>query len=123
MSIRADITADHQWHRYEKKDLAIVVLDDAGAAVDLTAIALEWRIVRDKDSEILLTKKSTVASGITKSGSPTQNIATVHVLASEYEGTIPLAYGIYRHELWDRSNDLQLAYGTAMLLDGAKVAP
>lgn len=114
MSVESPITAAYGWHRYETKALAFTITDSADAAVNLTGVSLQWLLLRqagDAESRAFINKTSATISGASS------NIATVTVDDSEYD-TVPA--GHFYYELWDRDNDVLLAYGDAVLQPGTK---
>ena len=114
MSIESPITAAYGWHRFETKALAFTITDASDVAVNLTGVSLQWLLLRqagDAESRAYINKTSATISG----GS--SNIATVTVDDSEYD-TVEAGY--YYYELWDRDNDVLLAYADAVLLPGTK---
>jgi hypothetical protein len=114
MSIESPILRSYGWHRYEDKTIAITVLDSAGAAVNLSAVALRWVLLKSQGGTVLLQK---VKPGtITVSGA-SSNVVNIPVVApTDYAA--PLVAGVYAHELWDEDNDLLLAFGDAWLNEG-----
>jgi len=113
MSILSAITATDAWHRYEHKFLRFTVTDSAGAAVNLSAVSLTWRLF-DSERTAVITKTTAVSpGGITITGG-SSNIAQVEIAETSYASVVP---GLYRHELWDITNDLLLSYGDVELLD------
>lgn len=112
MSIRSDITKDDGWFRLERKVIAITVTDAAGAALNLSALTLAWRVLREVGStKVYLTK--TTGIFITGAGSNVANIPIDPDGPSLDYATLPA--GIHYHELWDVDNDLLLSYGDAYL--------
>lgn len=120
MSIRADITPDYGWHRFETKNIEITVVDDAGDAVNLSSLTLEWLLTKQAGDGAPYLDKGTGGSGITVSGA-SNNVAVIAVASTQYESaTRPLVPGIYHHELWDRTNNNLLSFGMVHLLAGSK---
>lgn len=117
MSIEATIARSAGWHYGERKVLAITVLDDASVAVDVSAVDLRWDLLRQAGDTPLLTKTTEVDGGITVTGDD-DNIASIVIETEDYEG---LRSTVYRHELWDDTNSLLLAYGDAWVLPGTPV--
>lgn len=117
MTKNAPITYAEGWRRFEAKNIGITVLDDAGTAVNCSALTLEWRLLRqagDAASRAYIDK--TKADGeITVSGA-SSNVCTVAIAVADYDN-VPAGY--YWHELWDRGNDMKLAEGIAVLGEGS----
>lgn len=114
-AVEAPILASHQWHRYETTSLAFTVTDAAAAAVNLSALSLQWLLLRqggDAESRAYINKTSASISG---SGS---SVATFAIDDSDFTATILAGY--YQYEFWDRTNDRLLAYGDAVLLHGTQ---
>lgn len=117
MSVESPITSAYGWHRYETRNIDITVTDSAGTNVDLDGLSLQWLLLRqagDAESRAYLNKTS--VSGITVTGVSDQ-VARIAIDDSEYDD---LPAGYMYHELWDRDNDVLLAYGDAVLLAGTK---
>ena len=116
MSVESPITQSMGWRRFETKQIRITVVDDADAAVDLDGLSLQWLLLRqagDAESRAYLNKTSITVEG------DDDNIAVITVDDSEYDD-VPA--GFYYYEMWDRTNDVMLAYGDAVLLPGTKDA-
>lgn len=113
MAIESNITQELGWHRFEHKYLDITVTDAAGDPVDLSAVDLRWLLLHH---DVLLEKTSDVDGGIDVTGVD-NNLARIEVEADDYD-SIPA--GVFRHELWDMTNELLLSFGTAWLNDGAE---
>lgn len=114
MSTESNITFYHGWHRYEAKTFAITVYQADGVTPEnLSLISeLQWRLLKNGRA---LIEKST-GSGITVSGDD-NNVAEVAIAVADY--TSDIVPGGYRHELWDRTGDRLLSYGTALLQEGS----
>lgn len=118
MSRETHIDATYGWHRFETKSLRFTITDDADAAVDLDGLSLQWLLLRQAgDAESRAYMNKTSSSGITIVDDANDNIAVVSIDDSEYDD---VPSGVYYYELWDRSNDVMLAYGDAWLLPGTK---
>lgn len=114
MSAESNITFDSRWHRNEAKTIQITVYGDDGVTPEnVSGVTLQWRLL--KHGAALLTKASGGA-GITVSGA-SNNIANIAIAVADYTASIPA--GSYRHELWDRTNDRLLTFGTALLQEGS----
>ena len=111
MARRAHITIEAGWFRHEVKTIEIAV-DDGADPVNLTGLTLEWAVRRARGSSTAYLTKAT-GSGITVTGVGSE-IATIAIATTDYAS---LVAGVHYHELWDRSNDLLLAYGDVHLQD------
>lgn len=112
------ILASHGWHRFASQVFTVTITNAAGTAVDISGYTLQWLLLRqggDAESRAYINK--TTAAGITVINDASDNIATFTVDDSEY-ATVPAGY--FYHELWDRGNDVLLAYGDAVLLPGTQ---
>jgi hypothetical protein len=128
MANRVNLTAEHEWHRYEHKYWDIPIVDSAGAAVDLTGVNLRLVLLREQGSTAELREKTT-ADAITVTGDEDDTAriewgSDVDVdNAAEYDGddstSAALPAGSYFYELWDTDSNLLLAYGDAELLEGS----
>jgi len=106
MAIRANITRDDMWFRFERKFYVITVTDAAGNTVNLNASLLTWKI-RKNSSTVYLALNSNVGGGLSKSG-PNTNLVTITVNPGDYTN---LPAGVHYHELWDDTNDAELSFG------------
>lgn len=114
MSRESNITFDDGWHRYEAKTFAITVYDEDGTTpLNVSGVTLQWRLL--KHGTALVTKASS-GSGITVGGA-SNNVVSVAFQVADYSAAI--VPGSYRFELWDRSNDRLLSFGTALLQAGS----
>lgn len=114
MACQVDITDEHCWFIYESKQINITVLDTVGDPVDLTGLDLQWRFFRTDFETVMITKVT--PTEITVGGVDT-NIAQIFIEGpTDYQGTNPAEAGSHRHELWDRTNEVVLASGKAVLL-------
>lgn len=119
MSVESPITREHGWHRFETKNLRFTITDSAGDPVNLNGVVLQWLLLRQQgDAESTAYLNKTTSSGITVDGDD-DDIAVVAIDDSEYDS---LNAGTYHHELWDRDNDVLLAFGDAVLMGGTKDA-
>lgn len=119
MARRADITSSHEWFRFEAKNIDIRVLDSAGDAVDLTSLDLEWTVRRTAGSAsaVLTVTPSAVAHSSDTGG--VKSVARCAVATGDYGS---LTAGVWHHELWDRGNDVLLAYGDVHLREASEEA-
>lgn len=114
MSRESNITFDDGWHRYEAKTFEIAVYDEDGVTpLDVSGVTLQWRLLKHGAS---LKLKTSTAGEITVGGDDNE-VAQVAFLVADY--TSAIVAGSYRYELWDRTNDRLLAYGTALLQAGS----
>lgn len=111
MARRSDITADAAWFWGEAKQIVITVLDDADAAVNLSAKTLQWRVLKEQGSSQIYLQRGTGGSGITVGG-PSSNIVAISVTETDYTA---LAAGIHYHELWNVTDRKVESYGDAFV--------
>lgn len=110
MAIESSISKALGWWLHERKNFDYTVVDDAGDAVDLTGLALEWRLLTSRAASPALIEKTTGA-GISVVGA-SNNIARVQIEVADYGD---IRAGTYYCELWDRDADLLLSYGDVVL--------
>jgi hypothetical protein len=122
MATKLVIGRTFEWHRNEKKRFKVDVKDSAGNPVDLTGVALQWKLLRShRTTTAVLTRTSgQFLPPEVGAGSSVPNVAVWDVTDTESGITIPGApvHSWLYHELWDRDNDLLLVYGGALLLSG-----
>lgn len=113
MSVQSNIDASAGWFIGEHKTLRFTVLDSAGAAVDITGWLIDFKISATNSGARLFTKS--VGSGIVLT-TPASGILDVTINAAD---TTALAAGTYFYAVrrTTASNETELAYGTAALLD------
>lgn len=116
MSVRSNITQAAGWFLHEAKILQITVLDAAGDPVDLSSTSLLWRLMHG-NTELI---NKTSGAGIAVSGAGNNIVSITIDQDADYDG---LEAGIYRHELWDASNDALLSYGDAWLQHAVDPTP
>lgn len=117
MSTEITIARSSGWHRGENKTIAIIVVDEAGAPVDLSGdLHLCWLLFQSKhNAPSLLDKCNQPDSGAISVGGEGKNEVAISITA---EDTLPLAPEVYHHELWNLTEPQLLAYGDAWLLPG-----
>lgn len=112
MSIEANITPRSELHRWEAKFIDVEVFEDDGVTPkDISAVDLAWRLIHHG----IILEKTTVGGGITVIG-VNNNIA--HIALEAPDDYVDIVAGVYRHELWDTDNNLQLVHGSLWLLIG-----
>jgi hypothetical protein len=118
MSIEAPIKSTSQWHRWEHKELLIEIKDDQVVPEDVDSLeGLELRFLlksRPRSATVLLEK--TTGSGVSLDEHD-DAVAIIDIEVEDYENLPP---DLYYYELWDDSNNLQLAYGRALLQQGTE---
>lgn len=117
MSIEAPIKSTSQWHRWEHKALEIEIKDDQAVPEDVDLEGLELRFLlksRPRSATVLLEK--TTGSGISLDEHDAA-VAIIDIDVEDYENLPP---HLYYYEIWDDSNNLQLAYGRALLQQGTQ---
>jgi len=114
------VGSDEAWRRYETRTFKAAIVDEAGAAVNLTGVSLEWFLTAGQydTATPLLHKAAGEFSAL--EGSPTPNIA-VWTVTDTQSASIPA--GFYWMELWDRTNDICLLAGNVMLQPGRAPIP
>lgn len=127
MALRADISHDLGWFRFEAKNIDIRILDAAGTPVDLTGVSLDWTVRRQAGSDVVLLGK-TSDSGITavahtEDVGGTKSVARIAVDTGDYGS---LEAGVWYHELWELEDDGSrkqvLAYGDAVVNEASEEA-
>ena len=114
MSRELNFGFDDGWHRNEAQTFAIPVFDDDDVTpLDVSGVALDWELL--KHGRRLVRKTS--GGGITVSGA-SSSVANVALDVADY--TTEIVPGSYRYELWDRTNDKVLRFGTALLQAGSE---
>jgi len=113
------VGSDEAWRRYEKRTFKAAIVDEAGAAVNLTGVSLEWLLTAGQyDTATPLLHKAAGEFGpLEGTGS---NIA-VWTVTDTQSASIPA--GFYWMELWDRTNDICLLAGNVMLQPGRAPIP
>jgi len=110
---------DEAWRRYEKRTFKAAIVDEAGAAVNLTGVSLEWSLLASQNSASPLLHKAAGEFSALE-GTPTPNIAVWQVTETQ---SASLPAGWYWCELWDRTNDVCLLAGNVVLLPGSAPVP
>lgn len=77
----------------DDEDIAVTVVDDAGAAVDLTGATITWKLADSRGGTIEITKVNDSTSGVTITNAAAGEF-TIHLSATD---TDSLA-GVYYHE-------------------------
>jgi len=113
------VGSDEAWRRYETRTFKVTVTDEAGAAVNLTGVSLEWHLTASQnDTATALLHKAAGEFGALEGAS--NNIA-VWTVTDTQSASIPA--GFYWMELWDRSNDVCLLAGNVVLQPGRAPVP
>lgn len=116
MSVEAPIKSTSQWHRWEHKELLVEIKDDQAVpeSVDLSGLDLRFLLKRRSRTSTVLLEKTTTGGGVTLD----EHDDAVAVIEIDPDDYVNLPPDLYYYELWDDSNNLQLAYGRALLQQG-----
>lgn len=113
------IGRDEAWRRYETRTFKATITDEAGAAVDLTGVSLEWLLTASQnDTATPLLHK---AAGEFSALEGTSHNIVVWTVTDTQSASIPA--GFYWCELWDRTSDVCLLAGSVVLLPGRAPIP
>lgn len=111
MSKESHIKPSDDWFKAEKKTLKFLIVDDAGAAIDVSSYTMTW-VIEHRGADILA--KSGAAITVAD-GDGTNDAVTVTIDAADTES---LEARVYRHALrrTDSGSEQVLSYGEAHLL-------
>jgi len=113
VSTQSNITDADGWFIGEDKTLRFTVVDQNGAAQNVTGYTMDFKLSATFSGDRLFTK--TVGAGITLT-SPAGGIVDVQIDAADTSGLSPTTY-YYVLRRTNAGSHWELAYGTAVLKD------
>lgn len=109
MAKDSPITIADNWLRWEHKFIGVTCVDATGNPADLTGLALVWELVQSRGDTVALLSKTTAGGQITLIGN---SLAKIEILHADYAS---LPGGTYFYTLWDKDDELVIAFGDAVL--------